>query len=212
VTIAAVANVNGAGPYPGAVTARKNLVELVVDALEATAVTINGSPLTKRASLGAFDAAASGWLNAGRNLVLAKTATMNVATTKTVIFTLQPAAATTSVNFVCDNAFSAPGQSIYVVGSTPQLGNWDPTKAIALSPSIYWEYIYNPPPGGGGPGPSKPVWTGVVSGLPPNSQFEWKCIRRNEDGTGSVFWQSGANTAFSAPVASGYAGRAYGTF
>jgi alpha-glucosidase (family GH31 glycosyl hydrolase) len=212
VTIAAVANVNGAGPYPGAVTARKNLVELVVDALEATAVTINGSPLTKRASLGAFDAAASGWLNAGRNLVLAKTATMNVATTKTVIFTLRPAAATTSVNFVCDNAFSAPGQSIYVVGSTPQLGNWDPTKAIALSPSIYWEYIYNPPPGGGGPGPSKPVWTGVVSGLPPNSQFEWKCIRRNEDGTGSVFWQSGANTAFSAPVASGYAGRAYGTF
>jgi alpha-glucosidase len=212
VTIGAAANVSGAGPYPGAVTARKNVVELVADALEATAVTVNGSPLAKRASLAAFDAAASGWLNAGRNLVLAKTATMNVATAKTIVFTLQPAAATTSVNFVCDGAFTSPGQSVYAVGSTPQLGNWDPAKAIALSPSVYWEYVYNPPPGGGGPGPSKPVWTGVVSGLPPNPQFEWKCIRRNEDGTGSVSWQPGANTAFSAPVAAGYAGRTYGTF
>jgi alpha-glucosidase len=212
VTIAAAANVNGSGPYPGAVTTRKNVLELVVDALEATAVTVNGSPLTKRASLAAFDAAASGWLNAGRNLVLAKTATMSVATAKTLVFTLQPVAATTSVNFVCDNGFTAPGQSVYVVGSTPQLGNWDPGKAIALSPSVYWEYIYNPPPGGAGPGPSKPVWTGVVSGLPPNPQFEWKCIRRNEDGSGSVSWQPGPNTVFSAPVASGYAGRAFGTF
>jgi alpha-glucosidase len=105
VTIAAAASVNGSGPYPGAVTMRKNVVELVVDALETSAVTVNGSPLTKRASQAAFDAAASGWFNASRNLVLAKSATMNVATAKTFVFTLQSAAATTSVSFVCDNAF-----------------------------------------------------------------------------------------------------------
>jgi alpha-glucosidase len=212
VTVAAATDVNGPGPYPGAETSRQNVVELVVDAAQATAVTLNGSPLAQHGGRGAFDAAASGWVNAGRNLVLAKSAAMDVATAKTFVFALHPASGATSVNFVCDSAFTAPGQAVYAVGSTPELGNWDPSRAIALSPSSYWEYIYNPPAGGAGPGPSKPVWTGVVEGLPPNPSFEWKCIRRNEDGSGGVSWQSGPNTVFSAPVVSGYAGRTYGAF
>ena len=212
VTVAAATDVNGPGPYPGAETRRQSVVELVVDAAQATAVTLNGSPLAQHGGRAAFDAAASGWVNAGRNLVLAKSAAMDVATAKTFVFALHPASGATSVNFVCDSAFTAPGQAVYAVGSTPELGNWDPSRAIALSPSIYWEYIYNPPAGGAGPGPSKPVWTGVVEGLPPNPSFEWKCIRRNEDGSGGVSWQSGPNTVFSAPVVSGYAGRTYGAF
>ena len=212
VTIAAAVNVNGPGPYPGAVTSRQNVVELVVDALRATAVSLNGLPLTQHANRAAFDAATSGWLNAGRNLVLAKSASMAVGTAKTFAFTLQATGSATSINFVCDNAFTAPGQTIYAVGSVPELGNWDPSRAVALSPSVYWQYIYNPPPGGGGPGPSTPVWTGVLAGLPSNPDFEWKCIRRNEDGSGSVVWQPGANTAFSAMTMSGYAGRTYGRF
>jgi alpha-glucosidase len=212
VTIGAATNVNGPGPYPGAVTSRQNIVELVVDTLRATAVTLNGSPLTQHTSQAAFDAAPSGWFNPGRNLVLAKSATMNVGTPKTFVFALQATAGTTSVNFVCDNAFTAPGQTIYAVGSIPELGNWDSGKAIALSPSIYWEYIFSPPGTGSGPGPSAPVWTGIVAGLPANPKFEWKCIRRNEDGSGSVGWQPGANTIFSASTTSGYAGRTYGKF
>lgn len=212
VTIGSAINVNGSGPYPGAVTNRQNVVEVVIDALEAAAVSLNGSPLTQHATHEAFDAAASGWINAGRNLILAKSAAMNVATTKAFTFALQARGSATSVNFVCDNGFTSPGQSIYVVGGNPELGNWDPSKAVALSPSIYWEYIYDPPATGSGPGPSKPVWTGVVSGLSSNPKFEWKCIRRNEDGTGSITWQPGANSVFSAPVTSGYAGRTYGTF
>jgi hypothetical protein len=51
------------------------------------------------------------------------------------------------------------------------------------------------------------VWTGVIAELPSNPSFEWKCIRRNEDGSGSVGWQPGTNTMFSATTASGYAGR-----
>jgi alpha-glucosidase len=212
VTIAAAVNVNGPGSYPGAVASRQNVVELVIDALQATAVTLNGSALMQHANRAAFDAAASGWINAGRNLILAKSPPMNVGAAKTFQFALQAAPVSTSVNFVCDNAFTAPGQTIYAVGSIPELGNWDPGKAVALSPSIYWEYIYNPPPGGSGPGPSKPTWTGVVAGLPSNPSFEWKCIRRNEDGSGSVVWQPGSNTTFSAMAASGYAGRTSGRF
>ena len=212
VTVAAAANVNGSGPYPGAVTSRQNVVELVVDTAEATAVNLNGAPLTQHTTQAAFDAASSGWVNAGRNLILVKSAAMDVATAKTFVFAVQPIAGATSVHFVCDNGFTAPGQGIYAVGSIPELGSWDPTKAIRLTPSIYWEYIYNPPAGGGGPGPSKPVWTGVIAELPSNPSFQWKCIRRNEDGSGSVGWQPGANTVFSATTASGYAGRTYGTF
>jgi hypothetical protein len=52
----------------------------------------------------------------------------------------------------------------------------------------------------------------IIAGLPSNPQFEWKCIRRSEDGSGSVVWQPGASTVFSASVTSGYAGRTYGKF
>jgi alpha-glucosidase (family GH31 glycosyl hydrolase) len=212
VTIEAATNHNGTGAFPGAVTSRQNIIELVVEGAEATGVTLNGTALAQQPNRDAFDAAASGWLNDDRNVVLAKSTAMDVGTGKTFEFALQPIGATISVNFVCDNGVTAPGQSVYAVGSIPELGEWDPAKAIRLNPSIYWEYIYNPPPGGGGPGPSAPVWSGVVSGLPPSPGFEWKCIRRNEDGTGGVSWQPGANTAFSATAASGYAGRTYGKF
>lgn len=213
VTVDAAMNVNGPGPYPGAVTSRQNIVELVVDGVQAMAVTLNGSPLMQQPNRAAFDGATSGWMNAGRNLILAKSPSTSVATPKTFAFVLQAATLVTSINFVCDNAFTAPGQTIYAVGSIPELGNWDPHKAVALSPSIYWEYIYNPPAGGNnGPGPSKPVWTGVLAGLASNPNFEWKCIRRNEDGSGSILWQPGPSTAFSATATSGYAGRTYGKF
>jgi hypothetical protein len=56
------------------------------------------------------------------------------------------------------------------------------------------------------------VWTGVVSGLPSAPSFQWKCIRRNEDGSGTVDWQPDPNNAFGATVSSGYAGQAYGSF
>ncbi len=173
---------------------------------------LNGASLPQQANRTDFDAAGSGWINAGRNLVLAKSPTMPVATAKSFTFSLQPVTSTTSVNFVCDNGVTAPGDSVYVVGSIDKLGNWDPAKAVKLDPNIYWEYIYNPPPGPSGPGPSAPVWTGVIADLPPNPSFEWKCIRRAEDAAGAPLWQPGANNVFSASVKSGYAGRTYGKF
>jgi alpha-glucosidase len=100
-----------------------------------------------------------------------------------------------------------------VIGNIPNLGDWDTSKAIKLGANIYYDYIngVNPPPNHNGPGPSAPVWSGVIAGLAPNIHFEWKCLRRREDGTGEVQWEPGANNTHRT-LASGYAGRSYGSF
>jgi alpha-glucosidase len=210
VTIQAAVEVNP--PFTGAVIERANVVKLVVQEAEASAVSLNGTALPQHTSASAFNAASSGWYNAGRNLILAKSEVLNVYnTTKTFSFNLQPITPATSVNFVCDRGFTAPGQSVYMVGSLPELGAWDPQQAIKLEPNIYYEYVWNPPAGHNGPGPAAPVWTRVISGLPAATTFEWKCLRRGEDGAGQVQWQPGQNNSHTTGPA-GYAGRSYGSF
>jgi alpha-glucosidase len=210
VTINPAVNVNS--PFSGAPAKRPNVVKLVVQEAKATSMRLNDQPLVEHASESAFHAADSGWFNAGDNLILAKSEVMNVyGTTKSFSFDLEPVPPLTSVNFVCDQGFTEPGKSIYVVGSIAELGSWDPDRAIKLDPNIYYEYIWNPPEGHNGPGPSAPVWTGVVAGIPPNTKLEWKCIRKREDGTGQVVWEPGDNNVFIS-TASGYAGRSYGSF
>ena len=56
-----------------------------------------------------------------------------------------------------------PGQNVYAVGSIADLGGWDPERAVLLSPVAY------------------PVWQGSIV-VPPNSSFEWKCVKREELG------------------------------
>ncbi|RJQ50868.1 MAG: DUF5110 domain-containing protein [Desulfobacteraceae bacterium] len=210
VTIHPAVDVNS--PFSGAPMERPNVVKLVVEGRRAASVRLNGQPLIEHASESAFDAAQSGWLNAGNHLVLVKTEPMNVyGTTKTFSFDLAPVPPSTSVNFVCDQGFTASGEGIYAVGSIAELGSWDPDRAVPLDPNIYYEYIWNPPEGHNGPGPSAPVWTGVVSGIPPGTRLEWKCIRKREDGTGPVVWEPGDNNVFTT-TGSGYAGRSYGAF
>jgi len=89
--------------------------------------------------------------------------------------------------------------------------SWDTDRAVKLEPNIYYEYIVNPPRENRGPGPSAPVWSGVVSGIPADTTFEWKCIRKREDGTGGVRFQPGRNNSHRTTL-SGYAGRSYGSF
>ena len=64
------------------------------------------------------------------------------------------------------------GQNVYVTGSLPALGGWDPGKAVALSPADY------------------PVWKATVA-LPANTPFEYKYVKKDPDGT--VEWESGGN-------------------
>ena len=212
VTIAPARDVNGEGPFPGAVTTRSGVVELVVENAEASAVDLDGVPLPEHNSPEAFAAAASGWFNAGRNLVVAKSPPADVyGAARTFAFDLRPIAPKTSVNFVCDRGFTFRGESVYAVGSLPELGAWDVDRAVRLELNVYYDYIVTPPPAHRGPGPSAPVWTGVVSELPPDAAFEWKCIRKREDGSGEPVWQLRENNRHRT-TASGYSGQTYGSF
>jgi len=68
-----------------------------------------------------------------------------------------------------ETANTTYGENIFVVGSAPQLGNWDPSNAIPLDPTDY------------------PVWGATVY-LPPSTAFEYKFIRKQPNG--NVVWES----------------------
>ncbi|MCL4202293.1 MAG: hypothetical protein KJ000_07345 [Pirellulaceae bacterium] len=203
-------DVGGTEPFPGAVRSRSNIVKLVVRQARASGVTLNGQPLLERNSLAALNAAASGWCNAGENLILAKSELMDVyQTSKAFHFALEPIQPTASVNFVCYNGVTTPGTSIYVVGNLPQLGDNNPAKAVKLEPSVYYQYIVDRR---GHEGiPAVPVWTGVVSGLPPSTSFQWRCLRKKEDGTGTPEFEPSPSRQHRT-AASGYSGRGFGSF
>ncbi|MDH4230576.1 MAG: DUF5110 domain-containing protein [Nitrospirota bacterium] len=197
------------GNYANDPSSRNNIVRLVVDDARAGEVKLNGNALSERTSEAAFSNSSSGWFNAKRNLILIKSGIVNVTEKKTFTIKLQPAAPTTTVNFVCDNGWTALGENIYVVGNKPELGNWDINKAVLLSPSVYYEYIYNPPPGHNGPGPGTPKWSGLVQGLPSDTALEWKCVKKLNSGG----WQfmPGNNKVVTLPQ-SGFAGSSIGSF
>ncbi|CRM98526.1 Glucan 1,4-alpha-maltotetraohydrolase precursor [Pseudomonas sp. 22 E 5] len=83
-----------------------------------------------------------------------------------------------NASFTCQNGVTTQGYSVYVVGSHPEVGKWDPANAVLLSPSNY------------------PTWTGQVhfSGVQLDEKVEWKCIIRNEKNPQDVQkWQAGPN-------------------
>ncbi|MGN8026431.1 carbohydrate-binding module family 20 domain-containing protein [Microbacterium sp. 22242] len=85
-----------------------------------------------------------------------------------------PASTTVAVTF-SENETTAWGSNVYVAGSLPQLGGWDPASAVKLDPSAY------------------PVWSATVA-LPPNTAFQYKYIVK--DANGVVTWESGANRSY----------------
>ncbi len=197
------------GTYPGAIASRNNLLRLVVDNARGTSVKLNGKALTMRNSAVELDRAASGWTNAGRNLILVKSGAMDVAGKKSFMISLQPVSPVASANLVCDNGWTAPGEEIFAVGNAPALGKWDPAKGVMLNPSVYYEYIYNPPPDHAGPGPRTPKWSGAVSELPAGTTLEWKCVKKLKGGQWE--YMPGSNKSILLPK-SGFAGTSMGTF
>jgi len=169
------------GTYTGAPTSRANVVELVADT-QALGVTLNGTALPQLANKAAFDAAGSGWYNAGGNLVVAKSAALAVTSAKTFAFTLGQTLV--SQTFTCTNGTTTTGQSVYAVGSAPQLGAWSVASAVKLAATSY------------------PTWTGTITGLPPATAIEWKCVKRQEANFPDTAdaWQPGANSAFTTPA------------
>ena len=85
-------------------------------------------------------------------------------------------ATTTAIPFRCDKGITQQGDSVYVVGSGAELGDWDPTKAVRLTDvSAY------------------PAWKGSITLATPQA-VEWKCIIRSEANASDVKqWQSGNN-------------------
>lgn len=80
------------------------------------------------------------------------------------------------VTFRCEQGHTQPGQSVYVVGSSLELGNWKPAHAIRLTDTS--EY---------------PSWKGVIE-LPDKERLAWKCIVRSESDPGAQpLWQGGAD-------------------
>ncbi|SEM44625.1 Starch binding domain-containing protein [Pseudomonas sp. ok272] len=97
-----------------------------------------------------------------------------------------------NVSFRCENGVTTQGYSVYVVGARAELGDWDPAKAVRLTPSAY------------------PTWTGQVRFIDvnPGVVVEWKCIVRSESNPSDVKWQPDPNNkvtmAFTPePVATG---------
>lgn len=212
--------VNGSA-IAGMPSSRSNLVRLTVDGKEAVSVTLDGALLTQRPTLAALEAATSGWCNSGPNTIHVKSPSKPVAAAKVFDFTLQGASPRSSAGFVCTNGATQNGESVYVSGNIPALGNGDFAQAVKLSPDVYYEYIWAPPPPPPVPpscncgpppprpraGPTQPVWTKVID-LPPATRFTWRCLRKQESGSGTPV--SGAQQSFTTG-ASGYSGRAAGS-
>jgi alpha-amylase len=78
---------------------------------------------------------------------------------------------TVTVN-VNEYATTSYGQNVYVVGSIPALGGWNPASALALSSASY------------------PTWRATLT-LPANTPFQYKYIKKNPDA--SITWESDPN-------------------
>ncbi|MFN9622429.1 MAG: TIM-barrel domain-containing protein [Cyanobacteriota bacterium] len=206
VTIGAATSANGG--VAGAPMRRSTVVELVVDQATAQGVSFNGSPLPAQTSRAAFEAAPSGWFKDRSQRILAKSPILPVTQSGIFRFTLTAASPRSSMHFVCDRGFTNPGESIYVSGNLPELGNNDPQKAVKLDPNMFYQYIID---GRTEFSSAKaPIWTGVVSNLPVNQSFQWQCLKRQEGGTLNVLQRSPAVPAQTS--ASGYGGQTRGTF
>jgi len=71
------------------------------------------------------------------------------------------------------------GENVFIVGSVPELGNWLPENAIALSSMNY------------------PIWSGTIT-LPGYTNIEYKYIKKYD---GGVIWASDPNWSWRTPDA-----------
>ncbi|KAH7040448.1 glycoside hydrolase family 15 protein [Microdochium trichocladiopsis] len=93
-----------------------------------------------------------------------------------------PVATAVAVTFTVKKATTF-GQTVKIVGSSANLGSWDPTKAVALSANQYTS--------------SNPIWSGTLN-LSAGQSFQYKYIVVNTDGT--VTWEADPNRSYTAPA------------
>jgi alpha-glucosidase (family GH31 glycosyl hydrolase) len=119
------------------------------------------------------------------------------ALTVTVVWTTKPVQAA-SLHFVCkDSDTTQRTYGMYVVGSDPVLGSWDPLKGFAMTTNGFL----------------KGTWTTVIDNLPVASRVEWKCVKVYPFATGRrVEWQAGNNNAVEIPRSGGFSGMSRASF
>jgi alpha-glucosidase len=176
------------GEYAGAPSSREIRVELVVDAAHAAGVRDDAGDLPRCATLADLEATSRCFVDAGKNLIVARIPARPVSQGAKLVFALEPVARTSSVHFVCADGTTQPGESIFVVGSDPKLGAWDPQKGVPMVAVRY------------------PRWSTVVADLPANASIDWKCVKRSD---AAVAWASAQQTV--ATGNGGYAGTSFGS-
>lgn len=77
------------------------------------------------------------------------------------------------------------GETVWIIGSVPQLGHWDLGQAKELSASRYAE--------------DDPLWFGTVQDFTGEEEIEYKYIKTKVDGT--VVWEEGGNRKWTVPAA-----------
>ncbi len=90
-----------------------------------------------------------------------------------------------SVRFMVNNATTAYGTNVYLVGNCYELGNWNAAKAIGP--------IYNSTATIG----LYPTWFMDVN-VPAGTTIEYKFIKK--DSSGNITWESGSNHTFKTPA------------
>ena len=76
------------------------------------------------------------------------------------------------------------GQTVYIVGSIPQLGNWNAASAVALSATKYTN--------------SDPLWFASIA-LPAGTAVEYKYLIKGSDGN-VVVWESDPDRKYTVPA------------
>jgi len=71
------------------------------------------------------------------------------------------------------------GDEIFIIGSIPELGSWDLSRAVPLNANEYTTQ------------PNHMVWSGGDAKVAAGTTFEWKAVQRNADG--SWLWECGEN-------------------
>jgi glycosidase len=90
-----------------------------------------------------------------------------------------------SVRFVVNEAYTDPGENVYIAGNVHELGNWDTDRTIGpLFNQVVHEY---------------PNWYYDVN-LPAGTTIEFKFIKK--DSSGNVTYESGANRQYTTPTGS----------
>lgn len=137
--------------------------------------------------LSCADIAISGGGGSGSTTSVQQSSTATTLATSTRVSTSTSAASSCTVASSVAVTFNEKvttvwGQTVKIVGSIPELGNWSPSSAIALSASQYTS--------------SNPLWSATVN-VPAGTTFQYKFIR--VESNGAVTWESDPNRSYTVP-------------